>query len=336
MPAGRLMLDLVGTEIAPRERELLAHPEVGGLILFTRNYSSQAQLKALVDDIRSIAPDILIAVDHEGGRVQRFRDGFVRIPPMAAVARLWQQDQAAGCAAAKELAWLMAIELTQLDIDISFAPVLDLDWGRSEIIGDRAFGDNPEQVIALTTAFIAGMKEAGMASTGKHFPGHGWVVADSHLDIPRDERSLEQLRGADLVPFGALVDAGMEAVMPAHVIYEQVDQNTAGFSQFWLQEVLRGEMGFDGVIFSDDLTMEGARVAGDYPSRAKAALEAGCDMVLVCNNPEAAVEVLDYLQDNPDASPASRIARMRYQPALAVKDESRYRRAKAIAASLLD
>lgn len=305
MRAGRLMLDVQGTALTDEERSLLRHPEVGGLILFTRNYRDKTQLKALIADIRQQQPEILIAVDHEGGRVQRFREGFVRIPPMGKIAALWQAEPERALALARETGWLMAAELVELDIDISFAPVLDLNWARSEIIGDRAFGDTPAQVVALTSAFMQGMHEAGMAATGKHFPGHGWVVADSHVDIPRDERSWEALQ-ADIEPFQALVKAGLDAIMPAHVIYEQVDTQPAGFSAHWLQTVLRNQLGFNGVIFSDDLTMEGATVAGSYAQRAEAALVAGCDMVLVCNNPQGARDVLHWLAQHPGevAAPA--------------------------------
>lgn len=307
--SGRLMLDVQGTALTDEEREILKHPEVGGLILFTRNYQNKAQLKALIDDIRQQQPEIIIAVDHEGGRVQRFREGFVRLPPMGALAALWQKEPQRALSMASNVGWLMASELIELDIDISFAPVLDLNWARSEIIGDRSFGNAPDQVIALTQAFMQGMHEAGMAATGKHFPGHGWVVADSHVDIPRDERSREALE-VDMAPFRALVDAGLDAIMPAHVIYEQVDSRPAGFSPYWLQAVLREELGFQGVIFSDDLTMEGAAFAGGYAQRAEAALAAGCDMVLVCNNAQGGREVLQWLSQHPGKVVAS-AARLR-------------------------
>ncbi|MBQ0757268.1 MAG: beta-N-acetylhexosaminidase [Amphritea sp.] len=290
------MLDVAGLSLTAEDKTLLQNPQVGGLILFSRNYESPQQLSDLVREIRVCSPDILIAVDQEGGRVQRFREGFTRLPPMAALRELHQRNSANGCAVATELGWLMAAELVCYGVDISFAPVLDLDFGVSEVIGDRAFSSSPEDVTELAGAFIAGMREAGMASTGKHFPGHGWVVADSHHEIPVDDRSLEDIESQDLIPFIRLMAQGLDAVMPAHVIYQQVDDRPAGFSPYWIQQRLRSEIGFDGVVFSDDLTMEGASVAGGFESRSEQALEAGCDMLLVCNNRAAALQVLSYLE----------------------------------------
>ena len=313
MAFGSLMLDLLGKEISNEERELLKHPNVGGLIFFTRNYESSSQIIELVKSIRAVKPDILIAVDHEGGRVQRFRNEFTRLPPVATLGKLYAGNAERALASAKQHAWLMAAELRAVGIDFSFAPVLDLDFGDSPVIGDRAFHRQPEAVIALAGAYIAGMREAGMAATGKHFPGHGYVNVDSHLDIPRDERELDAIMQADVLPFQALIQQGLDAVMPAHVIYEKVDSQPAGFSTFWLQTVLRQQLGFQGVIFSDDLNMEGARVAGSYASRAEAALAAGCDMTLICNNRAGAIEILDKANLNTSAESSQRLQRMRGQ-----------------------
>ena len=313
MAFGSLMLDLLGQEISNEERELLKHPNVGGLIFFTRNYESSIQIMELVKSIRAVKPDILIAVDHEGGRVQRFRSEFTRLPPVATLGKLYTENAEHALTCAKQHAWLMAAELRAVGIDFSFAPVLDLDFGDSPVIGDRAFHRQPEAVIALAGAYIAGMREAGMAATGKHFPGHGYVNVDSHLDIPRDERELDAIMQEDVLPFRALIQQGLDAVMPAHVIYEKVDSQPAGFSSFWLQKVLRQQLGFQGVIFSDDLNMEGARVAGSYACRAEAALAAGCDMALICNNRAGAIEILDKANLNTRAESSQRLQRMRGQ-----------------------
>jgi len=293
---GPLMLDVAGLSLTHEEKKILNHPLVGGLILFSRNYSTPEQLKALVSDIRLASPNIIIAVDHEGGRVQRFKEGFTRIPAMASLGRLYKDNQELAIQLSRDCGWLMAAELVAYDIDISFAPILDRDYGISSIIGDRAFSDNPDEIVILTQAFVEGMAEAGMASTGKHFPGHGGVAADSHIDIPVDDRSLDELRKNDISIFEPIIAGGLNAIMPAHIIYPKVDSQAAGFSRYWLQTMLRGELNFDGVIFSDDLGMEGATVAGSFPERAEAALSAGCDMVLVCNNPDGAQEVLSYLE----------------------------------------
>jgi len=304
------MLDIAGLSLTEEDKHLLQNPQVGGLILFSRNYQSPQQLSDLVHEIRLCAPQILIAVDQEGGRVQRFREGFVRLPPMAVLGGLYGENRDHALEVATELGWLMAAELVAYGLDISFAPVLDLDFGVSQVIGDRAFSARPEEVVALAGAFIKGMRQAGMASTGKHFPGHGWVVADSHLDIPVDERSLADIEAQDLVPFASLMQQGLDALMPAHVIYRQVDDRPAGFSPYWIGQRLRREMGFDGVVFSDDLTMEGASVAGGYEARAAQALEAGCDMLLVCNNRSAALQVLRCLEEAGHPG-SNRIQRMR-------------------------
>lgn len=303
MTAGPLMLDLEGTELSDKERLLLRRPAVGGVILFSRNYRSPEQLLALTSAVRQVRPELLIAVDHEGGRVQRFRDGFTRIPAMARLGQLWLDDPEQGLALAHDCGWLFASELQAYGIDISFAPVLDIDCGISGVIGDRSFGTDSQAVEAVAAALMSGMQQAGMATTGKHFPGHGAVAADSHHEMPVDPRPFEQIEQQDLQPFARFAktqpgEAGalMDAVMPAHVVYSACDDQPAGFSEFWLQQVLRQQLGFDGVIFSDDLSMAGATVAGSYAKRAEAALAAGCDMVLVCNQPQAALEVLQWLE----------------------------------------
>ncbi len=289
-----LMLDLEGLAITPEEQDLLRHPAVGGLILFSRNYQEPDQLYELIHQARAARPDLLIAVDQEGGRVQRFRTEFTRLPPMAALGRYHGRDPEAARHAADLLGELMADELRAYDIDISFAPVLDLDFGTSSVIGDRSFNADPHAVTELAGAFIDGMARAGMAATGKHFPGHGHVAADSHLELPEDPRTWEQLQD-DLVPFKALAPR-LDGIMPAHVRYQAVDAEPAGFSRHWLGKVLRGDCGYRGVIFSDDLGMAGAAGAGDFPQRAQAALGAGCDMVLVCNDRPGAVAVAQWLE----------------------------------------
>ncbi|MDP2560211.1 beta-N-acetylhexosaminidase [Psychrobium sp. 1_MG-2023] len=291
------MLDIQGLSLSDKEKEQLAHPLVGGLILFSRNYSDIKQLTSLIAQIRQVTgPDFIIAVDHEGGRVQRFRAGFTEIPAMGAILKYHQGDIQKAIESSTELGWLMASELLAFDIDISFAPILDLDIC-SNVIGQRAFSGQPDEVIQLARGFINGMSQAGMACTGKHFPGHGSVVADSHIDLPVDDRSKQHIKSLDQSVFDSLIEAqAIDALMPAHVIYPQFCDKPAGFSKYWLQEVLRTELAFDGVIFSDDLGMEGASVAGDFCQRTQAALSAGCDMALVCNNPDAAQEVLSFAE----------------------------------------
>lgn len=333
MTTGVLMLDIEGTALNAVETEQIKSPQVGGLILFSRNYDNPDQLTSLMASIRALRADLLVAVDQEGGRVQRFREGFTRLPPMAALGRRWQQNPHHAIACAHELGWLMATELRQFDIDISFAPVLDLDWGQSSVIGDRAFGADPEAVIQLAGGVMAGMHEAGMAATGKHFPGHGWVRADSHLELPIDERSMAEIEEQDLRPFDALIRRGLDGVMPAHVVYSQVCSAPAGFSSYWLQQVLRQWLHFDGVIFSDDLSMEGASQAGSYAERCDRALAAGCDMVLVCNHPEGARQVLEHLRTG-SVTASHRLARMRARPAR-IPDPDRLNESRQLAAELL-
>jgi len=291
------MLDVAGLTLSANEKQQLANPLVGGLILFSRNFDSIEQLSTLIKQIRTAAShSLIIAVDHEGGRVQRFINGFSHLPAMGKILPYCKGDLTLAKRHCLDLGWLMASELLALDIDISFAPVLDLDIC-STVIGDRAFSDDPVIVSALGGAFISGMGEAGMACTGKHFPGHGSVAADSHIDIPIDHREANAIASIDQWVFDSLIGQDkIEALMPAHVIYPAFCDKPAGFSRFWLQTVLREKLGYDGVLFSDDLGMEGASVAGDFPQRTLAALSAGCDMVLVCNNQSGAQQVLDYLQ----------------------------------------
>ncbi|WP_328986783.1 beta-N-acetylhexosaminidase [Thiorhodovibrio winogradskyi] len=306
------MLDLEGETLSGEERELLDHPAVGGVILFSRNYHHPEQLRALVGEIRAVSGrSLLIAVDQEGGRVQRFRDGFTRFPPARVFGQLHASDPAAACQAASDLAWLLANELLEVGVDFSFAPVLDLDHGLSAVIGDRAFAADPDTVSALAGAWVAGVHAVGMAACGKHFPGHGGVVEDSHAEFPVDRRPAALLREADLQPFKALIAAGLDAVMPAHVVYPAVDTQPAGFSALWLKQILREELGFEGVIFSDDLSMTAAEVAGSYPDRARLALKAGCDMVILCNNRLAAMSVVESLVAFEDPVSARRLARLR-------------------------
>ena len=306
MTYGPLMIDIAGKSLSDTDRLRLCHTLVGGVILFTRNYESPAQLATLCADIHAVRePKLPIAVDHEGGRVQRFHAGFTRLPAMRKLGEWWDAEPQAALDAARAIGFVLAAELRARGVDFSFTPVLDLDWGRSGVIGDRAFHRDPTAVTALAAALNAGLRAAGTACCGKHFPGHGWAEADSHVAIPADERSLAQL-APDLAPYGHLK---LDAVMPAHVIYPQVDSRPAGFSPVWMEK-LRGEFGFDGVIFSDDLSMEGASVAGDIVARAEAAWGAGCDMLLVCNAPDAVGELLARWHPTMDARRAARVARL--------------------------
>ena len=306
LPHGPLMIDIAGLELTAPERERLAHPLVGGLILFARNYASPQQLADLSAEVHALrSPPLLIAIDHEGGRVQRCREGFTRLPPMRALGQWWEKNPEQALSAAYRIGYVLAVELLRNGIDFSFTPDLDLDWGRSSVIGNRSFHRDPETVIRLAGQLIAGLRHAGMKACGKHFPGHGWAEADSHVAIPVDERSLAELE-RDMRPYRRLT---LDAVMPAHVIYPQVDSRSAGFSPVWI-EMLRQEIGFNGVVFSDDLSMEGASVAGDIVARVAAAWNAGCDMLLVCNAPDKAAEVLARWHPKFDSRRSERIARL--------------------------
>lgn len=335
---GPVFVDLLGTELTAADRQLLMHPATGGVILFTRNFASPQQLYRLIQAIHELrSPHLLVAVDQEGGRVQRFRDGFTRLPPAACFAQRCGDDLRNARHAARELGWLMAAELRAVGVDFSFAPVLDLNLGLSAVIGDRAFAESADSVGQLAGAWMLGAREAGMVSVGKHFPGHGGVTADSHLALPIDERDLTMLTTHDLRPFARLIDNGLEGIMPAHVIYPSCDSQPAGFSRFWLQDVLRGRLRFQGVIFSDDLSMAAAECAGGYAGRARAALQAGCDTVLVCNNPEGALEVLQSLKDYHDPVAQSRMVRLHGRPSRTMeqlREDPRWHRAVELAGQL--
>lgn len=293
---GPIMLDVEGYEISAEEKDILDHPLVGGIILFSRNYYDQKQLKELVVELRKHARnDVLIAVDHEGGRVQRFRDGFSSIPAMGSICEPDQKLSESMLMQAKSFGWLMAAELLAFDIDISFAPVLDMH-GISDVIGNRSFHQQPQHIVSLASAFINGMHNAGMKCTGKHFPGHGNVKEDSHVAMPVDKRPSEDIFQLDMTIFETLNQQGLlDAVMPAHVIYPAVDSLPAGFSPVWVDQILRKRLGFEGVVFTDDLSMQGAVQLGSIVERIQAALGAGCDMTLVCNSPKDAAKAIDGL-----------------------------------------
>ncbi|TEA77374.1 beta-N-acetylhexosaminidase [Allopusillimonas ginsengisoli] len=309
---GPVMVDVQGCTLTAAERERLRHPLVGGVILFTRNFEHRAQLTSLCREIHAERDEpLLIAVDHEGGRVQRFRDdGFTALPAMSALGQRWSEDSLAAMRLATETGYVLGAELRACGVDLSFTPVLDLDYGVSKVIGNRAFHRDPRVVAMLARALIQGLMLSGMAACGKHFPGHGAVEADSHHEIPVDLRTFDEIMQEDAAPYGWLGDMVLPSVMPAHVIYRQVDPQPAGFSQHWIQKVLRQDLGYDGVVFSDDLTMEGATVAGDILARALAALRAGCDMVLVCNRPDLADDLLARLDFAHGQDSVARIRRL--------------------------
>ena len=311
MSIGPVMLDVVGKRLTAEDEARLRHPLVGGVILFARNYESPSQLAELTASIRTLrTPPLLISVDHEGGRVQRFREGFTKIPPMRELGKIYDQHPKRAKHLAQQVGYVLASELRACGVDFSFTPVLDVDYGASSVIGDRAFHAEPQAIAELAHSLLIGLKQGGMPTVGKHFPGHGYVCADSHLEIPVDERSYTDIELCDLIPFRQMVNFGLTAVMPAHVIYPKVDSHPAGFSKVWLKDILRGELGFDGCIFSDDLSMEGATVAGGIVQRAEAALNAGADMVLVCNKPESADELLAGLKWEMPAPSRARLAQM--------------------------
>jgi beta-N-acetylhexosaminidase len=314
MTLGPLMVDVAGTELTAEDRRVLAEPLVGSVILFSRNYESTGQLEALVREIRAVrSPPLLVAVDHEGGRVQRFRDGFTVLPPQRAIGRVYDVDAEAGRRLAWQCGWLLAAELRAVGIDMSFAPCVDLDYGVSEVIGDRAYHADPEVVARLAVSCMQGMRSAGMVATAKHFPGHGAVVADSHKSLPVDRRPLAELAG-DLLPYQRLIANGLSSIMVAHVLFPELDEAPASFSRRWIQQELRSSLGFTGAVFSDDLSMGGAAFAGTVPERARRALAAGCDVLAVCNDRAAVLAVLEELAGETDPLSQVRLARLHGRP----------------------
>ena len=311
MSLGPVMLDIDGVSLSPADRELLKEPAVGGVILFSRNYESAEQIADLVSDIRALrSPPLLIAVDHEGGRVQRFRDGFTAIPPMRRIGREYDRDVDSGLGAARQAGWMIGSELRAAGIDLCFAPCLDLDWGVSEIIGNRAFHRKPDVVAELAGEFSRGLRSVGMAAIGKHFPGHGAVHADSHEKLPVDRRDYGLLLD-DMRPYDRLINSGVLAgVMLAHIVYEKIDELPAGFSEYWIQRELRDRLGFGGAVFCDDLSMKATRDYGSMAERSRRALAAGCDMILVCNDRDAAEQAVAALREYSNPLSLVRMARL--------------------------
>jgi beta-N-acetylhexosaminidase len=307
---GPVMADVGGTALTAEDRDVLRHPRVGGLILFARNYSDPKQLKALCGELHKLKrPRLLLAVDHEGGRVQRFRVGFTRVPAMGSIGALYDEDRRKGLAEARRWGRIIGRELGAFGIDLCFAPVLDRDIGRSKVIGDRAFSADPAAIAALARAFCRGLKGAGLAATGKHFPGHGAVAADSHHELPVDRRSFDAIAATDLAPFAEL-GSELPSLMLAHVRYSAVDSAPASLSRHWIQDVLRRRMKYDGALFCDDLSMGGAAVAGGPLERAQLALEAGCDMLLVCNDRPGLLKVLGGLEPGARGAASRRLRRL--------------------------
>ncbi|MGI1671404.1 MAG: beta-N-acetylhexosaminidase [Neptuniibacter sp.] len=310
MDSATLFLDLDGTELTDEEAQLLRDPLIGGVILFGRNTQSAGQVADLVQSIRAVHPDSIISIDQEGGRVQRLKEGVCRLPPVQSLNKIYLDDPEKGLQAAGELGYLMAAEMRNLDIDLSFAPVLDIDYGHNDVIGNRAFSNTVDGVIALSSAYIQGMSDAGMSATGKHFPGHGWVNSDTHLEGAVDERSFEMLWNADLKPFRVAIENKIEAMMLAHVVYPECDDQPAGFSGYWLRQVLVEKLGFEGVVFSDDLSMKAAQAAGSYQERVIASLAAGCQAILCCNERQGTLEILEYMH-SVNCSPLDSLARLK-------------------------
>jgi beta-N-acetylhexosaminidase len=339
MTLGPIMIDVAGEQLSPGEAGRLRNPLVGGVILFSRNFRDVAQLRALVAEVHAVRqPPLLVAVDQEGGRVQRFREGFTALPSLRRIGNEYDVDAGRGRHLAFTCGWIMARELLDIGIDFSFAPCVDLDWGVSEIIGDRAFHREPEAVASLALSYMQGMRSAGMAAVAKHCPGHGAVVADSHLELPEDRRPYLEIQD-DIAPYRRLIDHGLQGVMVAHVRYPAIDARIASLSPAWIRTVLRGELGFGGVVFSDDLSMAGAAVAGTVPERVHQALEAGADMALVCNDPGAAADTLAALDGFSEPASHGRLVAMRARPGatreMALRDQPEWRRASAELAAVL-
>ncbi len=311
MSLGPVMLDIEGLALSPADRDLLREPAVGGVILFSRNFASVEQLTDLVAEIRAIRnPPLLVAVDHEGGRVQRFRDGFTVMPPMRDVGREFDRDRESGLAIARQAGWMIASELRATGIDLCFAPCIDLDWGISETIGNRAFHKCPDAVSELAGEFARGLRSAGMVAVAKHFPGHGAVVADSHLRLPTDRREYGLILD-DMRPYDRMISTGVVAgVMLAHIVYREIDSMPAGFSEYWIQRELRSRLGFGGAVFCDDLSMKATNGYGTMPERARLALESGCDMILVCNDRDKAQQTVLALNDYSNPLSLVRLARL--------------------------
>lgn len=335
---GPVMIDVAGTELAPEDHRRLLHPLTGGVILFSRNYRGSEQLAQLTREIHALrSPPLLVAVDHEGGRVQRFREGFTALPAMRELGRVWDASPQRARALAQAVGFVLAAELRAHGVDLSFAPVLDLDRG-SSAIGDRALHSDPKAVSELGRALLHGLRAGGMSGVGKHFPGHGHVRADSHRELPVDERPYAAIEASDLLPFRRLIEAGIGGIMPAHVLYPQVDSRPAGFSSVWLKRVLRGELGFEGAVFSDDLSMQGAHGAGGPIERARAALEAGCDMVLLCHDAQAIEELYAEFSYSLPAVSLARLARLHGAPRpgglAGLREDARYAEALHTIAAL--
>lgn len=332
LPLGPVMIDVAGVELSRDDRKRLLHPLTGGVILFSRNYTNPEQLVRLVREIHSLrSPSLIVAVDHEGGRIQRFREGFTSIPPMRELGLAWDTGAQRARQNAQAVGFVLAAELRAHGVDLTFAPVLDVDSGVSSVIGDRALHSDAHVVADLGRALLQGFRQAGMTGVGKHFPGHGHVRADSHLEVPVDERPFTEIEANDMVPFRRLIGSGLGGIMPAHVIFPEVDDRPAGFSSVWLKRILREELRFDSVIFSDDLNMEGASVGGTFMERANAALEAGCDMVLVCNNASAVDELYGAFSYSMPAVSLARLGRMHGRPQaedmVRLREDARYARA---------